>query len=259
MFRLCVSPPFMSRILALLITGFWVTMWTLLLQTELEPQRAALREVPIAHVLKLFFHHQQASDLYLNSGGTRIGHVRFHPHIRQEDGVRYFEFSGHAQLLVPGAPRQRLSWSGEGELLPTMELSKLRLMSAVRESTTKDVPETTVIVHLDLVNRWAFYEIKSGDVSIDTQRFTMDEAGLRKLLDRVGIDPVVLQTVSAQAKGTAPRLFAHRSSMRLHDEKVDTLQVTAEMNGQTLLELHVSQLGQILHAKTITGWTLEAE
>ena len=249
----------MSRILALLITGFWVTMWTLLLQTEMEPQRAALREVPVGHVLKLFFHHQQASDLYLSSGANRIGHVRFHPQVRKEDGARIFDFSGSAQVVVPGAPRQRLSWSGEVELLPTMELSKLHLMSALRESTTKDVPETTVIINIDAKTRDASYEIETGGERIDAQNFTLDEPGLRKLMDRLGIDPAVLQTVSAQTKGSSPRFSAHRSSMKLNDEKVDTLQVTAEMNGQTLLELHVSQLGQVLHVKTITGWVLETE
>ncbi len=251
--------PFMSRILALLITAFWVTMWTLLLRTELEPQRAALREVPLEHVLKVFFQHQQASDLHLNGEGTRMGYVRFHPQVRESDGVRFFEFSGNVQLRIPGVPRQRLGWSGEAELLPTMGLSKLRLMSAVRESTTKDVPETIFTLNLDAVARNVSYEARMNGEMVDSQSFTMDEVGLRKLIQRAGVDPIVLQTISTQTKSSAPKITAHRSSLKLKDEKVDTLQVTVEINGQTLAELHVSQLGQILHVKTLTGWTLEAE
>lgn len=249
----------MNRLLALLITGFWVTMWTLLLRTELEPQRAALREVPIEHVLKLFFQHQQASDLFLNTDGARIGYVRFHPQVRQDDGVQVLEFSGNVQLRLPGAPRQRLVWNGEAELTPALELSKLQLTSAFRESTLNDAPENIVKLSMDMQKKTASYEILSDQRLVDAQTFTLDEAGVRKLMDRVGVDPTILQTVNLQTKGTPPRFSAHRSSLKLRDEKVDTLLISAEMNGQTLLECHVSQLGQILHAKTITGWTLETD
>jgi hypothetical protein len=249
----------MYRLLALLITGFWVTMWTLLLRTELEPRGAALREVPVEHVLKIFFQHQQPSDLFLNGDGQRIGHLRFHPQIRIDDHIRVLEFSGNAQLRLPGAPRQRLTWHGQAELSPALELSKLRLISALRESTTNQVPETTVTFDMDAVTKEASYEVRSDQQVIDSQSFTMDEEGLRKLMNRAGIDATVLQTFSIPTQGTPPRFTAHRSSLRLKDEKIDTLLVSAEMNGQTLLEFHVSQLGQVLHVKTITGWTLETD
>jgi hypothetical protein len=32
--------------------------------------------------------------------------------------------------------------------------------------------------------------------------------------------------------------------------------VTVEQSGQTLLEFHLSQLGQILHVRTLIGYTL---
>lgn len=249
----------MNRLLALLITGFWVTMWTLLLRTELEPQRAALREVPIEHVLKLFFQHQQASDLFLSADGNRIGYVRFHPQVRKEDGLQVLEFSGNVQLRILGAPRQRLVWNGEAEMTPALGLSKLQLTSAFRESTLNEAPENIVKLSMDMQAKTASYEIRSDERLADAQTFSLDEAGLRKLMAGAGLDPAILQTVNLQTKGTPPRFSAHRSSMKLKDEKVETLLISAEMNGQTLLECHVSQLGQILHAKTITGWTLEAD
>lgn len=249
----------MNRLLALLITGFWVTMWTLLLRTELEPQKAALREVPIEHVLKLFFQHQQASDLFLNTGSDRVGYVRFHPQVRKDNGVPMLEFSGNVQIRIPGAPRQRLIWNGNAELSPALEVSKLQLTSAFRDSTLPQAAENIVRLSMDMQKRTASYEVRTAQQLADAQTFTLDEAGLRKLMDRAGVDPTVLQTVNLQTKGSPPRFSAHRSSLKIKDETVETLLISAEMNGQTLLECHVSQLGQILHAKTITGWTLETD
>ncbi|MHA3770190.1 hypothetical protein ACXR0O_01475 [Verrucomicrobiota bacterium sgz303538] len=249
----------MNRLFALLITGFWITMWTLLLRTELEPQRAALREVPIEHVLKLFFQHQQPSDLFLHGEGGRLGHVRLHPQIRKEDGMRVIDFSGNAQLRIPGAPRHRVAWEGEAELTPSLELARFQLSTAFREATTQQAPETTVRFSFESMTKSGSYELRSDQQIVDAQTFTLDEPGIRKLLDRIGVDPALLQTVNLQVKGTPPHLTAHQSSLRLKGDKIDTLLVTAELNGQTLFEFHVSQLGQVIQAKTITGWTLETD
>ena len=37
---------------------------------------------------------------------------------------------------------------------------------------------------------------------------------------------------------------------------MQTYLVTVQQNGQVLLEFHVDQLGKILHAKTLIGYTL---
>jgi hypothetical protein len=47
--------------------------------------------------------------------------------------------------------------------------------------------------------------------------------------------------------------------MLLKGEKVETLLVTLQVNEQTLMEAQVSQLGQVLQAKTLTGWTVELD
>jgi hypothetical protein len=44
--------------------------------------------------------------------------------------------------------------------------------------------------------------------------------------------------------------------MLIHGERIQTYLVSIGQNGQTLLEADISQLGQILRAKTLIGYTL---
>jgi hypothetical protein len=250
----------MNRLLALFITVFFATMWTLLLRTELRPQKTALRKVPVEHVLKLFFQHQQPSDLFIHGSGERLGHVRFHPQVNSADDSRVIEFSGNAQLRIPGAPKQRIMWDGAAEYFQDMALRTVQLKTGVRESTTQPAPETTVNIFLNAMNRLVNYSISVDGRPVDQASFTLDENGVQGLMRRAGIDPELLRMVNSKAQSsTPPKISAHQSSLRLKSEEVETLLVTVEMNAQTMLEFHVSQLGQILHAKTLTGWTLEMD
>jgi hypothetical protein len=98
-----------------------------------------------------------------------------------------------------------------------------------------------------------------GGIMVDKHQFTADEKGLRELVARSGIDPQIMQFATVNAGATSAGVTARRSTLALKGEKVDTLQVDFEMNRQTLLKFHVSQLGQILWAETITGWTLKSD
>jgi hypothetical protein len=52
---------------------------------------------------------------------------------------------------------------------------------------------------------------------------------------------------------------ARLSSLSVHGGQMDTYLVTVESNGQTLLECHVDQLGRIVHASTLLGYTFAPE
>ena len=92
----------LNRLAAVLIILFWGVMWGLLEKSELEPEEAALREVPVEHVLKLMFHHQQPSELIIKSDGKMIGQLRLIPRI-QENEERLLEFTGGLELRLPAA------------------------------------------------------------------------------------------------------------------------------------------------------------
>ena len=92
---------------------------------------------------------------------------------------------------------------------------------------------------------------------LDQQTFTMDEAGLTALLDHLGIDPMWRKQFRP-GKGPKPVISARQASLVVEKVKLETSLLTVVANGQTLLEVHVSQLGEVLHARTLFGWTLEA-
>ena len=110
----------------------------------------------------------------------------------------------------------------------------------------------------DAATKAARYEIRTGQTILEKQEFAATEEGLKKLITRAGLDPGVVQTVTPTAN-TPPQITAKRSTFRLHGEEIDTLLLTMEYNGQTMFQVHISQLGQVLFAKTVLGWTLESD
>jgi len=52
---------------------------------------------------------------------------------------------------------------------------------------------------------------------------------------------------------------ARQSTLAVPGGRMDTYLVTMETNGQTLLECHVDQLGRIVQASTLLGYTLSPD
>lgn len=247
------------RLAAVLITAFWVIMWALLIRTELEPEGAALREVPVEHVLKLMFHHQQASDLALRAEGKLIGQLRLLPRVLPDSKTRVLGFSGSLQLRLPGATRQRFSWTGESHFSSVLALQRLDFDLTVHQGGQLDQADSELTFAYDAGTKQARYVVKTGQVVIDRREFAATEAGLTDLIKQAGLDPSMMQTVNSKASGTPPKITAQRSTFRIHSEEIETLLLSVEYNEQTMLQVHVSQLGQVLHAKTVLGWTLESD
>src|SRR5215207_3438217 len=104
------------RAAALLIVVFWMAMTALLIRKQLSSGATKLTEVPVSHVLKLMFHHGEASDLNLHSDRQMVGKLRFHPQTRKDDAMRIMEFSGSVTFTLPGSPRQRVAWAGDVQM-----------------------------------------------------------------------------------------------------------------------------------------------
>src|SRR5438552_14605774 len=104
------------RAVAILIVLFWLTMTGLLVRKEARPADSALREIPVSHVIRLLFLHEQASELNILSEKLRLGHLHLQPRASKEAASQAFEFSGYLQFPVPGSARQRVVWDGELEL-----------------------------------------------------------------------------------------------------------------------------------------------
>lgn len=248
------------RICAVLITGFWLAMTGLLVRQHVGEGDAALREVPVGHVVKLLLMHEQPSDLNIFSEKRRLGHLRIHPRKRKDGRARVIEFSGNLLTMLPGAERQRVAWDGEWELDKTPATRRFTMDLTFRDSARSGTPayRTQITITpsaLPAENR-LHWSLHHGDRLLDGRSISLDENGLHTALQEL-VDPALLEMVQGQTRTmSAPVIKAHLSTMLIHGERIDTYLVTIEQNGQTLIEADVSQLGQILRAKTLIGYTL---
>lgn len=243
----------LSRVLSVAIVIFWGTMTTMLVRSELWPDRSALRTMPVEHVGKILWLHQQASTLVIWRNDLRLGALTLHPQVRAGDQTRILNYSGNLQLRIPGAGRPRLLWDGVAEYSPDWEMQNFMLGLGLRDSFNKRAE----IQVAPQANQASYRLLKDG-IETEKQTFSLDEVGLRRLMERLDFDPTLLTTLGG-SRQNAPEITAQQSSLQIHKERIDTYLLTLRQNGQTLLEAHVSQLGQFLQIKTIIGYTLAPE
>jgi hypothetical protein len=238
------------RTLCILVIAFWLIMGGLLLKTEFHPDKSRLREVRIQHVLKLLFLHEQRSDLNIYSERTRFGRLRIYPHVEKATGRRLLEFDGDLQLRLPTLPKQRFSWSGVAAMDASLTTQLFELKFNMEEPISYSAE-----ARIEPIIRRMSVLLRSKE-SVTSETFEFDEAGAwQELMRHFDVDPAVVRAFSHDAR-TQPRIIAEQSSLRIHGERIETYLVTIEENDQTLLEFHVNELGQILHAKTLIGYTL---
>ena len=246
-----ISPAVLSRLLSISIVLFWLTMTTLLVRTEFWPNYSMLRTVPLEHVAKLMWLHEQASDLTVSNEGLRVGHLTIHPKIRPEDGARVLEYSGNLSVRLPGSPRNRISWDGIAEFDAEWNLGSLLLGLGMREPS---LMRAEILVKPS--ENHATYRLMNNGRAIESEEFTLDERGLKKVLTQVDLDPALYDTFRSSSTAAAPIITAQLSSITAHHERIDTYLVEVRQGGQTLLEAHISQLGQVLRMRTLVGYTL---
>ncbi len=244
------------RALAILVTGFWLTMIGLLIRREAGPGDSALREVPVGHVVKLLLMHEQLSDLHISNGKLHLGTVRIHPQMHKGEHARVIDFTGNLQIMLPGLERHRLAWNGELELEKTLATRRFHMALTLSDPTQHGVAgyrsEVTIVPAENLLT-WT-------ELDRPPHAYTLDDAGLRQALFDMFPDPALPELLQSQTRSmTPPVIKALQSSMLIHGERIDTYLVTIEQSGQTLFEFDVSQLGQILRAKSLIGYSLAPE
>ena len=68
-----------------------------------------------------------------------------------------------------------------------------------------------------------------------------------------------LLPIETKSVASALKVKARQSSLEVPGGTMDTYLVTVENNGQTLLECHVDELGRVVKATTLLGYTLVAD
>jgi hypothetical protein len=242
----------LSRVLSAAIIFFWITMTVLLLRSEIWPGQSKIRSVPIEHVAKLFWLHQQPSDLTIWSENTRVGNLHLHPKIRKEDGARILEYSGNLQWRLPGSQRQRVSWSGIAIFDDELALSSLHVVVPVGES-----PLMRAEVLVTPSENLARYQLFNGETEIEHEDYALDESGLKKVLKQLDLDPALYESVRGSA--TVPVVSARQSNLSIRQGRIDTFLLSMKQGGQTLIEAHVNQLGVVAKVTTLVGYSLAPE
>ena len=238
------------RAASIFIVLFWLTMTGLLLRNEWWPGNSALREVPVEHVIKLLLVHGETSDLFISSEKQRLGQLHLRPEMRKEDNSRVIEFSGNLLLLIPGMERQNLSWIGDLKMNKALETRSFHIALTVKKPSL-----LTVDIRLFPAANRAHYTLANASGLQEERDFSLDAAGIRAAAQEIGFDPVVLDAAQS-SHAEKPVIKAYQGFLEVHGGKIDTFLVTVEQSGQTLLEFHVDQLGRILQARTLVGYSL---
>jgi hypothetical protein len=241
------------RTIAIFIVLFWLTMTGLLVHQQLRPGDSALREVPPAHVVKLLFMRHQVSQLNIDSDKLPFGHLTIEPKIGDNGQERNLRFFGELRIPIPGAKPERIEWDGELQMDKFLVIKQFRLKVNARAPAAL-TSEITVVPKENI----AHYELRASNGVIERQDYTLDERGARSALEQVGFDASLLP-IAKKNVASAVKIKARQSTLDVPGGSMDTYLLTVESNGQTLLECHVDQLGRIVRANTLLGYTLTAD
>ena len=247
----------LHRIFTGVIVCFWLVMTSQLIRLQVNPDRSDLLVVPPSHVFKLMFTHEQTSELDIVENGSPIGNISLNPKTDPALDKRSLDFSGSLLFHLPNTPKaQRVSWNGTWETDNSYKTSNLHLTLNLLPVVPHD---PTFHLHLDFdpASEQVEYEYKEGDQSVRKSTVTANIKGAISLLrDEFGVDPSFLQNMPRNIE--IPTLTAKQTAITVHAEKTVVYLLTVKQGEIVVAEIYVSQLGQILAAKTIFGYTFRA-
>lgn len=242
-----------SKILSVAIVGFWIVMTTLLIQLERHPDESGLLTVRPAYVFKNMFIHQQISELAITQGGKPVGTLMLHPKSDPATNTRSLVFSGGFSFLPPGAQKkERLVWAGELVMDGTFNITGMTLSANLQDSPYH------LRLDIDPAKDRAAYQVLAGNRVFKHSTIPLSQEGASTLLrEELGIDPGMMQSIPVSIG--PPTLTAKQTELKIRRENVVAYLLTLKSGETTIAEIYVSQLGQVLTAKTFLGYDFSTE
>lgn len=242
----------LHRLTAILIVIFWLCMTGLLVVREIYPEFTRLNDVPIGYVTRLIFQHEQASDLEIFEGTRDIGNLHVQPRHNHETGDLLLEYHGALAVDIPGGIHQRLSWVGTLEMDANFHVKRVAAKIGFQQGTGQ------IDLLIEPPNHLANFTVKAGDGPTQQSPLPMNEEGLNTLMGQAGLGGMSLaQLKTATQEFGTPEFNAQTSSLQMNGESVSTYYLSIKMEGQTVLEGHLSQLGQVLKGQIpVLGYRL---
>lgn len=234
----------LHRITVFLIIGFWIAMTGLLVVREIYPDSTKLNNIPVSHVGRLLFQHEQPSELVIRDKQKDVGTFYIQPKVNAASRERWIEFHGNLGIHLPAAGKQRISWRGNVHLDDAFSVTHLKISLYTHD------PIQGVELEIDTPTNLAKYAITNQGFELEKGSFTLDQNGLTSLLKRSGLPVGVFQAIlnSSQKTMSSPEVAARLSSLKLNGETISTYIVSINVSDQTLFEMHMTQLGQVLKA-----------
>lgn len=247
-----------QRLFIIGIVAFWLTMTSALLHLWVNPVNHDLLSLPVTHVARQMFHHEQASNLSIIQNGRRVGSLMLQPRRFDDQGRGMIDFSGSLMLELPFMSEQPFSWRGTAEMDSDFALRHLRVRIDAHG------PKITTDIELLPDEKKVIYRIGHHGEEPYESVLPLTSSGAREALESFGVDPSILNQIpTGLAAGSTTEnrteLTARRSEIEIQGERAQTFRVTARRSEMILMEADVSNLGQILSVKSAFGVSLHPE
>src|SRR5687768_11771279 len=158
----------LHRLAVVIIIFFWLAMTALLVRDELHPDNSRVRAVPLSHVFKTLFLHEQPSDLRIYADTSLLGYLHLRPRIDPDTAARLLEANGTLQIRLGPSARQRLSWDGLLQLDRSYTFRQLHFGLTVHHPSP-----TRAEVAIDAATGRAEVTLKDADRVLDQRSYAL--------------------------------------------------------------------------------------
>jgi len=240
------------------IVAFWIVMMAMLVRLEMHPEATDILDVPVSYVERIMFKHGQQSLLSVRQGEKPIGTISVHPSITGSD-ARMLDCSGSLSLQMPATAQQRFNFHAVLDMDKTLRVQDFHLDVNLQQ------PRCQVSVKGDVARKTLEYEMRDGDHLINSQTLPWDAGALGPaVLQSLGLPGSAMPftpsgPVVAPIGISPPAVTARETQITLHGEKVEVYEVIVSEGTAQMAEFYVTQLGQVVLAKTSFGYTISME
>jgi hypothetical protein len=229
------------------IVAFWLVMMGLLVRLETRPEATDILDVPVSYVIRIMFKNSQEAQslLAVTDGAKSIGTISLRPMTTGSE-ARTLDFSG--TLSIP----QRFNFSGAIDMDAALKIRDFHLDASIRK------PQYTLKASGDTALGRLSYEVRVDGVLTATQTLPMDPAALvPALAQNLGLNPHALPI--APSGVSTPAITAREAQITLRGEQLQVYEVAVSEGTVPIITFYITQMGQIILAKTNFGYTLSAE
>jgi hypothetical protein len=235
------------RVLMLGIVCFWLAMMGQLVRLETHPEETDILNVPVPYIVSVMFRYGQISLLNIHDGSRTVGSMELRP---STTGTNSRALNVSGSLDLPG--QDPFHFDGD---LKMDAASRLRTF---RVGITVGRQNYHVILSGDMDSKSLRYEARLGNQLVGSESLPMETGAIVHTLSRdLGLDP---RLIPLETGGVAPPdISARETQITLRSGELQVYEITVNEAGAPLLDFYMTQLGQVVLAKTSFGYTLSAE